>query len=118
MCMPYVSIALLCISMFASVSVQERPGLSVLIPVAHPSVDPTGRIHTSLLGSWVYGASRLSSAVAEAVAALTEGTADGRASGRQVNVHATTLLFLLLIFLFATSDEPVSLAGEVALVNR
>eukprot|EP00878_Enallax_costatus_P040017 GHUV01045982.1.p1 GENE.GHUV01045982.1~~GHUV01045982.1.p1 ORF type:complete len:350 (+),score=109.31 GHUV01045982.1:935-1984(+) len=60
---------------------QERPGLSVLIPVAHPAVDPTGRLHTNLLNNWVYGGSRLSSAVAEAVAALTDGAAaNGRLS--------------------------------------
>jgi hypothetical protein len=53
----------------------------VLIPVAHPAVDPTGRVHTSLVSSWVYGSSRLSSAVAEAVATLTEGVTDSRQSG-------------------------------------
>eukprot|EP00775_Hariotina_reticulata_P011542 gene11542-11685_t len=57
---------------------QERPALSVLVPVAHPAVDQTGRLHTSLLNNWVYGGSRLSSAVAEAVAALTEGVVDSR----------------------------------------
>lgn len=59
---------------------QERPGLSVLIPVAHPAVDPTGRLHTNLLNNWVYGSSRLSAAVAEAVATLTDGAANGRLS--------------------------------------
>lgn len=67
-------------------AVQERPGLSVLIPVAHPVVDPTGRLHTGLLNNWVYGASRLSSAVAEAVATLTEVAANGRLSGRGMRV--------------------------------
>lgn len=55
---------------------QERPSLSVLFPVINRCVDPGGRLHTSLLSSWVYGSSRLSSAVAEAVAALNE-TAPG-----------------------------------------
>lgn len=53
----------------------------------HPAVDPTGRLHTSLLNNWVYGASRLSSAVAEAVAALTEGVVDGRLSGDISSAH-------------------------------
>ncbi|KAF8066376.1 VPS37-2 [Scenedesmus sp. PABB004] len=56
---------------------QERPGVSVLVPVAHPAVDPTGRVHTPLLAGWVYGASRLSSVVAEAVATLAEGPGGG-----------------------------------------
>uniref|UniRef100_A0A383VSW4 VPS37 C-terminal domain-containing protein n=1 Tax=Tetradesmus obliquus TaxID=3088 RepID=A0A383VSW4_TETOB len=63
---------------------QERPGLSVLIPVAHAAVDPTGRLHTSLISSWVYGSSRLSSAVAEAVATLTDGVTDSRQSDPSV----------------------------------
>jgi hypothetical protein len=54
------------------ISLQERPSLSVLFPVVNRSVDPAGRLHTSLLANWVYGSSRLSSAVAEAVAALGE----------------------------------------------
>jgi hypothetical protein len=56
----------------AAVSLQERPSLSVLFPVVNRAVDPAGRLHTSLLANWVYGSSRLSSAVAEAVAALGE----------------------------------------------
>jgi hypothetical protein len=51
---------------------QERPSLSVLFPVINRCVDAGGRLHTSLLTNWVYGSSRLSSAVAEAVAALKE----------------------------------------------
>lgn len=47
----------------------------MLIPVISRAVDPSGRLHTSLLNSWVYGSSRLSSVVAEAVAVLTDGAA-------------------------------------------
>eukprot|EP00879_Flechtneria_rotunda_P016117 GHRR01016859.1.p1 GENE.GHRR01016859.1~~GHRR01016859.1.p1 ORF type:complete len:181 (+),score=49.99 GHRR01016859.1:556-1098(+) len=60
---------------------QERPMLSVIIPVVHPNVDPNGRVHTSLLNNWVYGISRLESVVAEAVSALTEGVTDSRQPG-------------------------------------
>jgi hypothetical protein len=66
---------------------QERPALSVLLPVVHPVVDQTGRLHTSLLNNWIYGGSRLSSAVAEAVAALTEGVVDNRQGGELQAVH-------------------------------
>jgi hypothetical protein len=38
-------------------------------------------VHTSLLANWVYGSSRLSSAVAEAVAALTDGAASPAGGG-------------------------------------
>lgn len=64
-------------SCFAGVGIQERPSLSVLFPVVHPSVDPGGRLHTSLLTNWVYGSSRLSTAIAEAVAALTDSSSGG-----------------------------------------
>ena len=60
---------------------QERPALSVLLPVVHPAVDSTGRLHTPGLGSWVYGSSSLVDAVAEAVASLTSAVVDARQPG-------------------------------------
>jgi len=74
MCFSSVCAVLLSVMLSACVCVdsQERPSLSVLFPVVSRVVDPGGRLHTSQLTNWVYGSSRLSSAVAEAVAALTE----------------------------------------------
>lgn len=60
---------------------QERPSLSVLLPVVHPSVDTTGRLHTPGLSSWTYGQSQLADAVAEAVATLTSAVVDARQPG-------------------------------------
>eukprot|EP00877_Chromochloris_zofingiensis_P009383 jgi/Chrzof1/4699/Cz14g23090.t1 len=57
---------------------QERPVLSVLLPVIHPAVDGTGRVHTSQLNTWVFGQSKLVDVVAEAVRSLTDGVADTR----------------------------------------
>jgi hypothetical protein len=61
-----------CCRLPAAVTEQERPSLSVLFPVVNRCVDPGGRVHTTQITNWVYGSSRLSSAVAEAVAALSE----------------------------------------------
>jgi hypothetical protein len=60
---------------------QERPSLSVLLPVVHPAVDGTGRLHTPGLGAWVYGSSALVDVVGEAVAALTSAVVDARQPG-------------------------------------
>jgi hypothetical protein len=60
---------------------QERPSLSVLLPVVHPAVDGTGRLHTPGLGAWVYGSSALVDVVAEAVATLTSAVVDARQPG-------------------------------------
>lgn len=60
---------------------QERPTLSVLLPVVHPAVDSTGRLHTPGVSGWVYGQSALVDAVAEAVAALTSAVVDARQPG-------------------------------------
>ena len=53
----------------------------MLLPVVHPSVDTTGRLHTPGLASWVYGQSQLADAVAEAVATLTSAVVDARQPG-------------------------------------
>lgn len=60
---------------------QERPALSVLLPVVHPSVDATGRLHTPGVSGWVYGTSALVDVVAEAVATLTSAVVDARQPG-------------------------------------
>ncbi|KAI8466106.1 MAG: hypothetical protein J3K34DRAFT_434742 [Monoraphidium minutum] len=60
---------------------QERPSLSVLLPVVHPAVDTTGRLHTPGLAGWVYGQSSLTDAVSEAVATLTSAVVDARQQG-------------------------------------
>lgn len=62
---------------------QERPSLSMLLPVVHPAVDSTGRLHTPGLANWVYGQSSLADAVAEAVATLTSAVVDARQPGAQ-----------------------------------
>ena len=57
----------------------------MLIPVAHPIVDSTGRVHTPQLTSWAYGSSKLVTVVAEAVAALSAGVvSDNRNMGEWV----------------------------------
>ena len=60
---------------------QERPSLSVLLPVVHPAVDSTGRLRTPGLNGWVYGQSMLADVVGEAVATLTSAVVDARQPG-------------------------------------
>jgi ESCRT-I complex subunit VPS37 len=60
---------------------QERPTLSVLLPVVHPAVDSTGRLRTPGLSGWVYGTSQLADAVGEAIATLTSAVVDSRQPG-------------------------------------
>eukprot|EP00879_Flechtneria_rotunda_P019745 GHRR01020749.1.p1 GENE.GHRR01020749.1~~GHRR01020749.1.p1 ORF type:complete len:177 (+),score=42.71 GHRR01020749.1:556-1086(+) len=84
---------------------QERPMLSVIIPVVHPNVDPNGRVHTSLLNNWVYGISRLESVVAEAVSALTEGVTDSRQPGMVAFWAYMCVVWILLDILFIVIAE-------------
>lgn len=60
---------------------QERPTLSVLLPVVHSAVDTTGRLHTPALSGWVYGKSSLVDTVSEAVATLTSAVVDAKQPG-------------------------------------
>lgn len=58
----------------------DKPLLSVLIPVPHPAVSSTGRVHTPKVEKWVYGQTSLVEVVSEAVAVLQSGDGDGRGS--------------------------------------
>lgn len=55
---------------------QERPVLTVLLPVHHSAVDATGRVHSPQVNQWVFGQSWLGDAVAEAVAILQDSRTD------------------------------------------
>ena len=98
---------------------QERPLLTVLVPVQNPLVDSGGRIRCRTLDEWdarVAGKSNLVNAVREALAILTQppsssssgGSAGTASTGRHKGVLGVEKLLLVTASLWARRKLPSS----------